>query len=457
MQSHKSVIKAGIFSLLLIGLVLGRSNPAQAASAKFVPKLFVGYNYNDNVWGTDPEFVDPITMQWIDYLVGLDANYKSQYYSFTLGGSAGYSQYIDASTSLKDVLDINLARFNYYNLALNSGFQYLRPNFTFDLADEIKRSRKISDIFQTQISELSDIYLYTDNVASAQVRFRVNQPLSFLFRYEYETIIFETPESDLVPTNANVTRNSGFAKIAYQFNPKAILTLDLQGGQWRYGDVIYKDPSGDDIRLAVADFNYYQALLGILYKITPRTSIQVSGGAEQREYFGEPEGRDLRDSLLPIGRISFTSEQAYHHRLFAGAEYAQSMYGQNLFFTYWQGNAAFTYYFGKTLYATVTGIYKQDTFSRKALDLENIWKDDRQDTIYIGKAELCWDALKKYDTPYLSFVLDYQYDFRDSNIDGQVSDYVDNYPGVIYSYATEINTVLLQVRFSPTILIGSSK
>ncbi len=162
---------ASLIVILFVFALGVLDRPAQAANSKFVPKLMVGYNYDNNVAAVDPDLVDPVAMQWISYLVGLDASFKTQYYLLQLGGSAGYDQYINSSSELKNLWDVNYRRFDYYHLDLHGLFSYTRPNFAIDLADDLIRSRLISDIFQTEISDFSDLYLYTDNVASAQVRF----------------------------------------------------------------------------------------------------------------------------------------------------------------------------------------------------------------------------------------------------------------------------------------------
>lgn len=449
-------MKVGMVLVIFLG-TLNIAGRAEGASAKFVPQLSIGYNWNDNVYSVDPDFQDPITMQWLNYLLGIDSYVKSQYTSFSLGGWAGYSQYLDASTELKDLYDVNYARFDYYTLDLHGAFQYFRPDFAFELTDDIMRNRKISEIFETEISELSEFYLYTNNVASAGVRFRVSKPLSFLFRYEYQTLIYEEPESDLVYRPADLTRHSGFARIGYQLSPKAQIALDLQGGQWVYDKLIVPVPNGDDLEYEVVDFNYYQALLGFSYSFTPRATLQISGGADQRQYFGEPEGRDLKDHILPVGRVTFNLAEKNKYNLLVGGEYSESKYGQDLFFTYWQGNASFTYYFGKILSATAGIIYKNDTYDREILDMKDIWRDDRQDQLYIANARITLDALRKYDTPYLSFIAGYQYAVRESNIDGELDDYVDTYSGAYYSYDTKIQSILVQVRFNPEVFIGSSQ
>jgi len=456
MQSHKNLFKLVMIFFILM-LTPGLNRPAQAASAKFIPKLFIGYNYNDNVDSVDDKYLTQLEMQWVDYLLGMDGNIKSQYYSFTLGGWAGYSQYVNASTELEDVLNVKLRRFDYYNLSLYGGFQYLRPSFAIDLSDTIKQDRRIADIFETAISEFSEIYLYTDNVATAEVRFNAGQRSTFLFRYDYETITFPEPESDYLAAPADVYRHSGFARIDYQVSPKAKIALDLQGGQWGYSAVKVPVGGGRWVERDLADYNYYQALLAFEYNFTPRSSIELSGGAEQRQYFGESEQRDLMDHILPVGRISFYSGEKYRYSLSASGEYAESHYGQDQFFTYGQGGAAFTYYFGKTLYAGISGSYRQDTFNREMLDLENVWSEDRVDSVIIAQASIGWDVLRKYDTPYLSLILGYGYDWRDSNIDGEIGDYVDGYRGAYYSYDAVVQSAMFQVQFNPTIFVGSSK
>lgn len=463
MGLYKILMKViGIFLIFLSLLLWGTR--VECATGKVVPKITVGYVYNDNVGAVDPDLIDPIEMQWLAYLVGADANFRSQYTLLSLGGSAGFNQYISSSSELDDLLDVRKDRFNYYVLDFRGSFQYFRSNFTLEIGDELKRNRRLSEIFGgVQSADLSEIYLYTNNLAYAQISFRPTKSLNCLLRYEYEIILFDEPVSEYLPTPADASRHGGLAKFSYGISPKLALTLDLQAGQWIYDEskipIITVEPDGDiDIdeeEVDVADYNYYLGLLGMTYSFSPKTTLMIAGGAEHRQYFGEPEGRNLEDATRPIARVSFNTGKTHKYGVSVLGEYSSSRYGQNLYFNYYHGVASFTYYFARPLYATIAGSYLQSIYDLENNDYGNIWSETRIDNTITGQAGIIWEALRKYDVPYLTLKASYSYSWRDSNIDGEIEDYVEDYPGVITSYDTEVQVILFQVQFAPTVYFGA--
>ena len=440
-----------IIILMLFGVVAGR---ARAASARFTPSLLLNYHWNDNIQAIDPDQVDPIAVQWIDYMIGLDAAFKAQNLSMSLGGAAGYSQYVATSQDLKKLVDLHLSDLNYLNLALRGNLEYLTASQAFDLDDQLKRNRIFSDIFGPQNSDFSDFYLYTDNLASAQWRFRTRSPFYGLFRYEFESTNFDKPKGDWTSKQGSSYQHHGYAKFAYKINPKAELGLDLQGGQRTYDDSIVKDQFGYERKVQVVDYDFYQALLDFTYKLSAKASLEAAAGAHVRQFFGKSNDTpDLKDYTLPIGRISYNQASKNQYGLTLAGEYSSNTYGINLYFNYWQVSGDFKYYIRKPFYLDFTGIYKQDTYNRENLDLENVWRHNRVDNVGIASIALVWDALRKAETPYLSFNLGYQFQNRDSSID-KAEDYVAAWPGLYTSYNTQVNTVAFQLIFNPSVLIG---
>lgn len=441
--------------LIIIFMLLGvLGTKAQAASARFTPSLVVGYHWNDNIQAVDPDQRDPIAAQWLDYMIGMDGLVKAQNFSMWLGGAAGYTQYINTTEDLEKALDISLADLNYLNLSLKGGLEYLTASQAFNLEDELKRNRRLTNIFGVENSDFSDFYLYTDNLASAQWRFRTRSPLNVLLKYSFESIIFDEPKGDWTSKQGDSYFHHGYAKFSYKLNPKSELGLDLQGGQRTYDDSIVRDTLGYEREVEVIDYYFYQGMLDFTYKINPKATLDAAGGAYFRHFFGESDDTpDLKDSTMPIGRIYYNQVAKNQYALNLSGEYASNTYGINLYYNYWQISGDFKYYIRKPFYLDFNGVYKQDSYNREDLDLEDVWEHNRLDSIAIGGIGVVWDALRKGEIAYLSFLVEYQYQYRDSNIDKD-DDYNAFWPGTHTSYDTQVSSVNFQMTFNPTVLIG---
>jgi len=438
-----------LFSCLLF---ICSAQAVKAASAKFTPSLLVGYQWDDNVGAVDPDQVDPITMQWVNYLVGLEGSVYDKNTSLTLGGWLGYSHYVNSNEDLKDLIDIPLSDFSYFNVNLKGEFQHVTPSAAFNVSDEVKRSRRFSDIFTYTNSDFSDFYLYTDNLASVQVRFRTRSPLNFLFKYTYESTVFDEPEGDVVSRPGSSYAQTGYAKTNYRLSSKVDVSLELQGGQRVYEDTIIIDGSGDESRVKVSDYNFYQGFLELGYKFNARSSVSAAAGAHHRHFFNEGD-RELKDYTIPIGRITYNLAGKNKNSLAVGAETGSNTYGLDNYFDYWQASAELTYYISKPIFLSTNFVYKQDYYNRDRLNLEDVWAHNRLDNIYIADAAVNLDLLRRRETPYLSLSVRYEHLVRDSNID-HASDYESGYTGGSTSYDTQVNQISVQLKFNPTILIG---
>ena len=151
-------MKLRALTTLAVGLCLFCVMPGRtdAASARFTPSLDIGYHWNDNIESIDRDKIDPISAQWLDYMVGVDASVKSNKLSFALGGHAGFSEYINTSTNLNKLTDMRIHNLNYANLDLTGDASYTTRSMAFEIDDILKRNRQLSDIFGFQNSDFSD-------------------------------------------------------------------------------------------------------------------------------------------------------------------------------------------------------------------------------------------------------------------------------------------------------------
>ena len=119
------------------------ARPAGAASARFTPSLDIGYQWNDNIQALDRDQFNPIAVQWLNYMVGLDGNVKGQRFNLSLGGHAGYSQYISSNEDLKKLVDMHIANLNYLNLDLTGDAQYLTSSMAFEINDQLQAEQAV--------------------------------------------------------------------------------------------------------------------------------------------------------------------------------------------------------------------------------------------------------------------------------------------------------------------------
>lgn len=445
----------GLF--LFVGLLFGFAwRDADAASFKFTPSLQVDYNWNDNVTALDPDYYDPISMQWINYLVGLNATLNAKDTTVSLIGNIGYTQYVDASSNYKRELDRKkLSDFNYLNMDIAGLFQYRTRSVIIDIQDRLKRSNSFSDLFGADSSEFENILVYTDNVASAQATYKAKIPLNVLLRYEYQSTVFDEPENPLASTRPDSYAHKGFLKAMYGINPKLDVGVDVQGQERTYTDLYYYS-RGVRYTESVADYYYIQGMAEAQYKLTSKATLVADAGAQYRHFFGQQNlARKLEDYTIPVGKISFVQTEKLKYTIDLSALYSTNTYGINAYFNYVEGRARLRYYLTKALYAEGTFVYKQDYYDREKLGYEGIWKQDRIDNVYLATAKINWDILSKRGTPYLIARATYQYQLIDSNINGP-EDYLapqSNSYGNTY-YNTRVNSVMAEIIFSPTVLIG---
>jgi hypothetical protein len=455
------VLRGAISSVLVLFLA-GYAQVLKAQSAEITPKLSIRYNQNDNIDAIDLDSdVDPTTQAWIDYLLGIEGKAKQVDTEEGLEVSLGYAQYVDSEGDYEDLADISNSKYNYFTIIGGAWFMYTGRNVTLEILDDIVRTRSLEELFGPGTSALSNRYLYTDNIASLQLRFQVSPKSRALLRYSYETTVFDTPENELLEYSkpSDSTGHLGYARMEYDFSPKTTGFIDLQGGQRLFEErlvpAVY-DPvtllPTVTVDVKTADYTYYQGVLGAKYSFNERTSLSVSAGAHTKSFFNEGIF-DLEDYTVPAGRITFTQLEQNRYRLDLIGETSSSIYGMDMFFNYYSGIAKFRYYFYRKMSVEVQGSYRQDTFDLEINDREDLWDHDRVDHLLYYGATFNWALLEKNNRIWLGIELFYNHRSRDSNITDQ-DDYVATYGGFPISYDTSIDYFGAQVQFMPSILIG---
>lgn len=436
-------------ALLVLGWGLV-SLPAGAASLKLNPQLIVSYNYTDNLDAVDRDQIDPTTAQYINALVGLESVYKRSRVELGSFGNVGYTMYLSADGDVEDAAgnDASASDYNYFRANAAVWGIYAGRVATFELRDTVIRTRSLADKYGTQTDVLNDRFLYTDNVASAQVRFKLSPKTRFLVRYDWEMIIFPKPENDLLITSQppDSQEHRGFVRGEYDFDSKNMAFLDLQGGQR-----VFQQREIANVDFEYSDYTFYQGLLGYRHRFDERTSLELGGGAYTRDYYGQ-DVIELEDFTNPLGRITLLHTVPKKVVFSAQGEYGTSTYGQNLFFDYTNGTLSLKYFFTPKVYFKADGYYNYNYFSRTRNDREMVWTRSRVDNIFAGTAMLHWDVVQKNGETWLGLSGGYTHRTRDSNIDGS-EDYVGN-PVIFVSNDTNVNLYFVEVQFIPMILIG---
>gem|GEM_PF-1271720 len=462
--------KRFLFNRVVPGILLlflaGYAQVLKAQSLEITPKLYIKYNQNDNIDAVDvDDNEDPTRQAWMDYMLGIESKAKQVDTEEGLDVSLGYAQYIDSKGDIEDLADISTAKYNYFSINGGAWFMYTGRNVTLEILDDIIRTRSVEELFGPGTSALGNRYLYTDNIASLQLRFKLGSKSRMLLRYSYEIMTFDKPENELLEERkpSDSSGHLGYARMEYDFSPKTTGFIDFQGGQRLFEErLVVTDYDTATVPPTIratkdvktADYTYYQGLLGARYRFSDRTSMSVSAGAHTKSFFNEGDYIDLENYTLPIGRITFTQLEENRYRMDLIGDAGTSVYGMDMFFNYYSGAAKFRYYFYRRMSLEVSGNYRQDIFDLEVNDRENLWEHDRVDNLLYYGATFNWDLVQKRNRTWFAIELLYKHRSRDSNITDE-DDYVTaTFGGPYVSYNTEIDYYGAQVVFMPSILIG---
>lgn len=459
--------------MLICSLILAAGKQAGAAGQlQATPTLSVQYNYNDNVDAVDPDGPrEVVTATYLDYLLGLALSYKSGRSQFILGGYAGYEQYLTMEGRPEDRADTSPADYNFLTLKANAAFTYRYQRFMLEITDEIQQTRNLQEVFGEGTDALNYRYLYTHNQAGLGLHFGIGPKDRLLVRYQYDSLVFATPENDALKDYkpADSFESRGIIRNEYDFNNRLTGIVDFQ-----YADRTFEsriDPiSGQDEKSA--NYHLYMLLAGVRYYIDKSTYLEVLGGAAQRDFYdlsnatlpSPPFGAnrlayDLEDNTEPLANIGFYRNVPKRYSLAMILERGISVYGQNLFFTYTGVNLNLSYFLTPKLTFNVAGRYYQAVFDLEKNGREWLWEDDRTDNVTYLNVRLHYDILQKGGQGTLSVEGGYTLSQRDSSINGP-DDYnpllVGVYPpDALESYDTTVNVFYVQVLMLPTILIGN--
>jgi len=434
-------------ALIILTACLIVPSLAPAASVKLNLEFTVSYNVTSNMDGVDPKVMEPTKASYLNFLVGGGVNYKFSKVETGIKGAAGYTYYLTADGKIEDIADAAPQDYSYIRALASAWVRYTGRILTVDLTDDIVRTRSLSDVYGPQTDALGDRYLFTDNVASLQFRFKVRAKTRLLAKYSYEMLVFPKPENEAVQQYqpADSTEHRGYFRAEYDLNTRNTVFFDAQGGQRIFAT---REISGFETHFV--DYNFYQGLLGYRHRFNERNDLEIAGGAYYRDFINEVNLK-FEDYTTPLGRVTFNSELAEKYKLNLQGEYGTSTYGQNIFYDYINGTASFKYFFTRKLIAQLDALYNYNTFDRKRNERELLWKEDRVDSIYVGRVLVFWDLIQKNKEPILRTQVGYEHKVRDSNLDSR-QDYL--IPGMWVSYDTTIDYYFVEISFLPMLLVG---
>jgi len=443
--------QAVVVMIILTGTILIPTS-LPAASLKVNLEFDVQYNYSTNLDGVDPKLLEPTKASYINFLVGGGFNYRLRKIELGAKGDVGYTDYLTAQGKVERLSNIPPSDYNYVRAMANGYIRYIGRLLTVDLTDDIIRTRSLADVYGPQTDALTGRFLFTDNVASVQLRIKPSPKTRLLLKYSYETLEFSQPENPALNFSqpANSFENRGYFRGEYDLDTQNTVFVDTQGGQRIF---LIHEIAG--ISQQLADYNFLVGLLGYKHHFNEHSDIEVEGGAQTRHFFHE-SNINIKDYTIPMGRITYTLTKPERYKFTALGEYGTNAYGQNLFFDYATGQVTLQYFFTRKFNAEVDGTYTRDVFGAVRNDRTNLWKFDRVDNVYLGRAILAWNAIQKRNEPILTLKAGYQHTTRDSNLNGP-SDFVTPpppNPKLWTSYNTTIDYYFAEVDFLPTLLIG---
>lgn len=457
--------------LFIVAFALLISGPAWG-QLKYTPQVSIKYNYNDNIDGVEPGGKRPlVTAQYLDYLVGGNLTYKASRSTFSIAGYVGYEQYLTMEGQAETRADTSPADYNFMTLSGNVLYVYSMKRFSLELSDRADQTRNLQDVFGAGTDALSYRYLYLHNTAGVGVRMGIGPKDRLLVRYQYESLVFATPENRSLRNSkpADSFESRVQARNEYDISPKITAIVDLQWANRTFEEI--KSPfTGQNDK--AANYIILIGYGGLRYHFTNNAYLEALAGAAQRTFYdlssstlpsppfaAGSKAYDLQDYTEPVGMIIFVATAPKRYTLQASLEHQVSIYGQNLFFTYTGANVNYTYYFTPKLSFNLGARYYQALFDLDRNGRQWLWKENRTDNVSYLNANLHYDILQKGGEGTLSVEGGWALSMRDSSINGQ-SDYnpllIGVYPpDALGSYDTQVNTYYIQVQMVPTILLGN--
>lgn len=465
-QKSLIAILAGV--LVAITALFGAA-VAQAGTLEAMPRVIIRYAMNDNIYSDDldrldDQGIDPATASFMDYLVGLDLKYAQGRSIFTVGGEAGYEQYISLGGRLEDAPDDAPQDYDYIKLRGDVEYVYLTSVASIVIADRIMQTRDLKDVFGEGTDAMGYWSLYTNNEAMVSLRLRPTNKISSMIVYTYHTIIFADPENEVIKP-ADSYEHRGIWVSEYRLSGRITTVFDLQFGTREFEEVDNQKFAG---------FDSLQGMIGLRYHRSETTNMHFLVGAVQKQYKDVPEDYlpvppwpantlkyDLEDKINWVADAGFSNMKSGVYNFNIKGQQGISTYGQNIFFTYSLYGTDFTYFFTPKIKMDLSGTYRYAVYSIEDNGQEWRWEEDRIDEITTASASINYDILQKNSRGSLSVTIGYNYILRNSTID-ENNDYTLEYqsyyaPGgqLLDSFDAAVNVYYVTLSILPTILIGN--
>lgn len=458
-------------ALALAVLALLCARPARAA-LEIEPKIRVAWYYNDNLYSQDPNELikgqEIAKASYINYLLGVYFRLWGGRHTLWASGYGGYTEYVTIAGWVEKAPENQAGDYNSVSLNFGAGYRYTGNRIVFELSDHVNVTRDLREIFGPEVDIHGFWSLYTNNVISASLSYNPTTRLRLLGRYDYDTLVFATPENDITPPPDSVEQRL-FLVGEYDVTSRLAAIVDFQWYGRTYRDVT-EPLTGQE--LTYADYVSWQTMAGARYTFNANSSLKVMIGYAPRTFNNissqttpvppYPQAvkmYDVENFNSPTVDVAFVNTRPNRYRLALAGKYGVSTYGENLYFNFWSTSANLTYYLAPTLYAGAFASYGQSYFDLERNGREWLWNDDRTDNLVIATLSMTWDLFQKSGQGTLSLSGGYTLRTNDSNIDN-MNDYTPEYQiwrgpaGYYNSYDNTVNLFYIQVEMLPRLLLG---
>ncbi len=337
------------------------------------PRLGVEATYDDNIFLLGPSKEEDILFK---ITPGIDFEYMREGKSASLSYLAEIGRYADNTSH------------DYENHRVDAGVDLQFPSgLMFSVGDVFRRTN------DRLTYEWIPLVERRENTTDVKVGYEFTDRLSFRVGYDHQIIDYKAPEYGVFDRDVDIASATAFYRI---LNAVSLL------GQFEYTQINY------DRHAVRTDGDGVGGWLGVTGEITPKMTVLVKGGWQQRDYEGSQQ--DWDGAVFSVDIVHRCTETLI---LTVGGsrEAVESTYEANNYYASTRAKAGLEKELGPRMAASVSGFYVNNDYPES--------DPGREDNVWGAKVAVRYDLQQ-----WLSTTLSYTYQNRDSNL--AAYDYEDN-------------------------------
>lgn len=378
-------LRLSLAGVALVGAVLGQASPAsaqgniQVGSFRILPSLDVSGEYNDNILLAPRDEIDDFI--WT-ISPGITVELPGRRSSLRLGYRADIKEYVENS----ELSTVDHTGQLEGRLSLGIGLD-LR------LSDEYRR---VQDFPGNPIPEISQLTEQNQNTLTVGADYRLGERLSLGGEYRWFLLDYDAgPEFDQFDHQEH--RFAG--TLYYRVAPKTSVL-----GEYRFEMIRYDDNAVARDR----DSDGHSILVGLKGDLTAKTSLQLKGGYQWRDY--DNQAREDFEGFILDGEAIWKYAEPSQLRLFVGRAAIESLFVGTNYYTSTYGGAELRHYLTPTVILKAQGLYGVNAYPEAVLDPSSGTVKDRSDDFFEIGAGVQYQVRR-----WLAVGLEYRYLDRSSN------------------------------------------